>query len=158
MGMKIAIGSDHCGYEMKKSLLAILEKLGCEVEDYGCDSTDPVDFPDIARRVCDAVRGGQQERGIMVCGTGVGAAIAANKIPGIRASVCHDIHSAHQCVEHDDVNVMCIGAQIIGLWLAEDLVKCFVDAQFSTEEHFRRRVGKLRELELRSAAELASQA
>jgi ribose 5-phosphate isomerase B len=152
--MKIAIGSDHCGYEMKILLIPVLEELGCECVDYGCHSTEPVDFPDIARMVCDAVRSGEQERGIMVCGTGVGAAIAANKIPGIRASVCHDIHSAHQCVEHDDVNVMCIGAQIIGPWLAKDLIRAFITAEFSTEEHFRRRVSKLRELEIRSASEL----
>lgn len=126
--MKIALGSDHCGYEMKVALKPLLEKLGCFVTDFGCDSTEPVDFPDIARSVCDAVRSGQTDRGLMVCGTGVGAAIAANKIPGIRAAVCHDIHSAHQCVEHDDVNVMCIGAQIIGPWLAEDLVRTFIEA------------------------------
>lgn len=132
--MKIALGSDHCGYEMKVALKPLLEKLGCFVTDFGCDSTEPVDFPDIARSVCDAVRSGQTDRGLMVCGTGVGAAIAANKIPGIRAAVCHDIHSAHQCVEHDDVNVMCIGAQIIGPWLAEDLVRTFIEAKFSTED------------------------
>jgi ribose 5-phosphate isomerase B len=93
--MKIAIGSDHCGYEMKGLLLPILEKMGVACKDFGCSSTDPVEFPDIARMVCDSVRNGEYDRGIMVCGTGVGAAIAANKIPGIRASVCHDIHSAH---------------------------------------------------------------
>jgi len=152
--MKIALGSDHCGYEMKMALTPIFERLGCVITDFGCISTEPVDFPDIARKVCDAVRNGNQERGIMFCGTGVGAAIAANKIPGIRASVCHDIHSAHQCVEHDDVNVMCIGAQIVGPWLAEDLIRSFVEAKFSTEEHFRRRVRKLETLELESAKEL----
>ncbi|HZG86421.1 RpiB/LacA/LacB family sugar-phosphate isomerase [Paenibacillus sp.] len=153
--MNIAIGSDHCGYELKLKLLPLLEAMGHAVTDFGSHSADPVDFPDIARSVCDAVRGNAFERGIMVCGTGVGAAIAGNKIPGIRASVCHDIHSAHQCVEHDDVNVMCIGAQIVGPWLAEDLVKAFLAAEFSTEEHFRRRVGKLRDLEIASAKELA---
>jgi ribose 5-phosphate isomerase B len=152
--LKIALGSDHCGYEMKVTLKPILEKLDFEATDFGCHSTDPVDFPDVAKKVCDAVRGGQFQRGIMVCGTGVGAAIAANKIPGIRASVCHDVHSAHQCVEHDDVNIMCIGAQIIGPWLAEDLVRSFLQAEFSTEEHFRRRVGKLHSLELEGAREL----
>ncbi|WP_078555257.1 RpiB/LacA/LacB family sugar-phosphate isomerase [Bacillus alkalicellulosilyticus] len=155
--MRIAIGSDHCGYEMKKVLLPLLKTLGCEYVDYGCHSTESVDFPDIARTVCDVVRSGEFDRGIMVCGTGVGAAIAANKIPGIRASVCHDIHSAHQCVEHDDVNVMCIGAQIIGPWLAEDLIRSFVEAKFSTEEHFRRRVKKLHELEKQSAQEIMRQ-
>jgi len=155
--MKIALGSDHCGYEMKVQLKSLFEKIGCEITDFGCDSSEPVDFPDVARNVCDAVRNGSHDRGIMFCGTGVGAAIAANKIPGIRASVCHDIHSAHQCVEHDDVNIMCIGAQIIGPWLAEDLIRTFITAEYSTEEHFRRRVQKLHELELTAARELKSQ-
>jgi len=152
--MKIALGSDHCGFEMKVQLKPLFKKLKCEITDFGCKSIEPVDFPDIARKVCDAVRNGTHDRGIMICGTGVGAAIAANKIPGIRASVCHDIHSAHQCVEHDDVNIMCIGAQIIGPWLAEDLIQSFIEAKFSTEEHFRRRVQKLHELELAGAREL----
>jgi ribose 5-phosphate isomerase B len=152
--MRIAVGSDHCGYDMKMAVMPLFERMGHEVFDYGCHSTEPVDFPDVARFVCDAVRNGTFERGIMICGTGVGAAIAANKIPGIRASVCHDIHSAHQCVEHDDVNIMCIGAQIIGPWLAEDLIQAFLKAQFSTEEHFRRRVDKLHKLEIESAKEL----
>ncbi|MBP1155693.1 MULTISPECIES: ribose 5-phosphate isomerase B [unclassified Paenibacillus] len=152
--MKIALGNDHCGYPMKDKVKQVLESLGCEVIDLGCHSEEPVDFPDIARVVCDSVRRGDVVRGIMVCGTGVGAAIAANKIPGIRASVCHDVHSAHQCVEHDDVNIMCIGAQIIGPWLAEDLVKAYIQAKFSVEEHFRRRVQKLSELELEAAREL----
>ncbi|TVY07380.1 RpiB/LacA/LacB family sugar-phosphate isomerase [Paenibacillus cremeus] len=154
--MRIAIGSDHCGYEMKVALKPLLAQMGVEAVDFGCHSTEPVDFPDVAKKVCDAVRENLFERGIMVCGTGVGAAIAANKIPGIRASVCHDIHSAHQCVEHDDVNIMCIGAQIIGPWLAIDLVRAFLDAKFSTEEHFRRRVDKLRLLELEGARELVN--
>lgn len=152
--MKIALGSDHCGFEMKVQLKPLFKKLKCEITDFGCESIEPVDFPDIARKVCHAVRNGTHDRGIMICGTGVGAAIAANKIPGIRASVCHDIHSAHQCVEHDDVNIMCIGAQIIGPWLAEDLIQSFIEAKFSTEEHFRRRVQKLHELELAGAREL----
>jgi ribose 5-phosphate isomerase B len=155
--MKIVIGSDHCGYEMKGLLLPILEKLGYDCQDYGCHSVEPVDFPDIARIVCDSVRSGEYDRGIMVCGTGIGAAIAANKIPGIRAAVCHDIHSAHQSVEHDNVNIMCIGAQIVGLWLAEDLVRSFLEARFRTEEHFRRRVEKLRIMELDAAQELKDQ-
>ncbi len=152
--MKVALGSDHCGFEMKVQLIPLLEKIGCEITDFGCESIEPVDFPDVAQKVCDAVRHGVYDRGIMICGTGVGAAIAANKIPGIRASVCHDIHSAHQCVEHDDVNIMCIGAQIIGPWLAMDLIQSFIKAKFSTEEHFQRRVQKLHELELKGAREL----
>ena len=103
-----------------------------------------MDFPDIARAVAQKVTSGEAARGIMVCGTGVGASIAANKMKGIRAAVCHDVHSAHQSVEHDDVNVMCIGAQIVGAWLAVDLVSSYLSAEFSTDEDFRRRVEKLR--------------
>jgi ribose 5-phosphate isomerase B len=152
--MLVAIGSDHAGFPMKGRVLQIVRSLGHEVVDHGSYDPAPVDFPDIARRVCDAVRGGAAQRGIMVCGTGVGAAIAANKVPGIRAAVCHDVHSAHQSVEHDDVNVMCLGAQIVGPWLAEDLVKAYLAAEFSTHEDFRRRVAKLAELEKAAAAEL----
>jgi ribose 5-phosphate isomerase B len=145
--MKIVIGGDHVGFHLKQTLIAMLRKSGHEVDDVGCYSPDPVDFPDIAMTLCEKVRSGQAERGIMVCGTGVGAAIAANKVPGIRASICHDIHSAHQSVEHDDVNVMCIGAQIVGAWLAEDLVQAYITAVFSTDEDCRRRVAKLHEME-----------
>ncbi|MBU9711178.1 RpiB/LacA/LacB family sugar-phosphate isomerase [Evansella tamaricis] len=152
--MKLAVGSDHCGYELKLVLKPVMEKLGCEITDYGCHSLEPVDFPDVVRNVCEGIRSGKQDRAIIVCGTGVGAAIAANKIPGIRASVCHDIHTAHQCVEHDDVNVMCIGAQIVGAWLAEDLIASFLNARFSTEDHFQRRVRKLHDIELEAAREL----
>ena len=152
--MKIALGNDHAGYPMKKEVIEVLKSLGVEVIDFGSYGPEKVDFPDIARKVCDAVRQGKADRGIMVCGTGVGASIAANKIPGIRASICHDIHSAHQCVEHDDVNVMCIGAQIVGAWLVRDLIPAFIKARFSTDEDRRRRVRKLHELELEAAREL----
>jgi len=145
--MRIALGNDHCGYPMKGEIIAWLESMGHEVEDCGCHSDQPVDFPDIAKQVCSAVTEQRADRGIMLCGTGVGAAIAANKIRGIRAAVCHDYHSAHQCVEHDDVNVACIGAQIIGPWLAKDILGAFLSAEFSTEAHFRRRVQKLSEME-----------
>jgi ribose 5-phosphate isomerase B len=155
--MLIAIGSDHAGFHMKAHVLETIRALGHEVADHGSFTPEPVDFPDIARLVCDAVRAGHAQRGVLVCGTGVGAAIAANKLPGIRAAVCHDVHSAHQSVEHDDVNVMCIGAQIVGPWLARDLVEAFLKASFSTEEQFRRRVRKLAELELQSARELLGQ-
>ncbi|MFD2671705.1 ribose 5-phosphate isomerase B [Marinicrinis sediminis] len=155
--MKIAFGNDHAGYPLKADVLNVLKEAGVEVIDYGCQSTEPVDFPDIARRVCDDVRSGACDRGIMLCGTGVGASIAANKIQGIRASVCHDIYSAHQCVEHDDVNVMCIGAQIIGSRVAKEMIETFLKAEFSTEEHFRRRVRKLRDIEEQSAMEIMKQ-
>ena len=112
--MSIAIGGDHAGFSLKGPVVEFLKQLGYAVEDCGCYDSSPVDFPDIARAVCSRVLNGTAQRGILVCGTGVGACIAANKIPGIRASVCHDIHSAHQCVEHDDVNVACVGAWIVG--------------------------------------------
>ena len=152
--MKIAIGSDHAGFPLKAALVKIITGLGHEVVDHGSYDPAPVDFPDIAGKVCAAVRSGAALRGIMVCGTGVGAAIAANKIPGIRAAVCHDIHSAHQSVEHDDVNVMCLGAQIVGPWLAGDLVTAYLQAEFSTDADCRRRVAKLADLERAAAREL----
>ncbi len=145
--MKIVVGSDHAGFPMKAELLSFLHGLGHEVEDVGSFDPEPVDFPDVARQVAAAITSGRAERGLMVCGTGVGASIGANKMKGIRAAVCHDVHSAHQCVEHDDVNVMCIGAQIVGPWLAKDLIAAYLSAQFSTEEQFRRRVAKLAEMD-----------
>ena len=145
--MRIALGCDHAGFPMKAQVVEVIRDLGHEVEDLGTHSPDPVDFPDIARAVCDRVASGKADRGMMVCGTGVGASIAANKRRGIRAAVCHDVHSAHQSVEHDDVNVMCIGAQIVGAWLAKDLVKAYLEAEFSTDEDFRRRVQKLAEMD-----------
>jgi ribose 5-phosphate isomerase B len=113
----------------------------------GTHTPEPVDFPDVAADVCGLIRRGEAERGVMVCGTGVGAAIAANKHAGIRAAVCHDVYSAHQCVEHDDVNVRCLGAQIVGDRLAFDLLRAYLAAEFSTAEEFRRRVAKLGALE-----------
>ena len=104
--------------------------------------------------VCDEIRAGRADKGVIVCGTGVGAAIAANKVPGIRAALCHDVYSAHQCVEHDDVHVLCMGAQIIGIKLAEDILSAFLNAEFSIDEHFRRRVAKLTDMEIRAAKEL----
>lgn len=145
--MKIALGNDHFGFPLKAHVKEVLTRLGHEIIDFGCHSLEPVDFPDVARAVCGSVAAGKADRGLMVCGTGVGACIAANKIQGIRAAVCHDVHCAHQSVEHDDVNVMCIGAQIVGAWLAEDLIKTFFAAEFSTDEDFRRRVRKLADLE-----------
>lgn len=145
--MRIVIGSDHAGFHLKKELARFLNEQGHDVTDVGSHTQDDVDFPDIARSVCGEVVSGKVERGIMVCGTGVGAAIAANKIRGVRAAVCHDAHSAHQAVEHDDVNVMCIGAQIVGVWLARDLVASYLAAEFEPTEDFKRRVDKLTALE-----------
>jgi ribose 5-phosphate isomerase B len=145
--MKIAIGGDHAGFHLKKELARFLEDSGHEVNDVGSFTPDDVDFPDVAKTLCAEVTSGKSERGIMVCGTGVGAAIAANKIRGVRAAVCHDVHSAHQSVEHDDVNVMCIGAQIVGPWLARDLVTAYLAASFDQNEDFQRRVDKLAAME-----------
>jgi ribose 5-phosphate isomerase B len=145
--MKLVVGSDHAGFPMKAGILAFLRERGHDVLDVGSFDPAPVDFPDIARKVAAAIASGEVERGLMICGTGVGAAIGANKMKGIRAAVCHDVHSAHQCVEHDDVNVMCIGAQIVGAWLAKDLIAAYLDARFSTAEEFRRRVAKLADMD-----------
>jgi ribose 5-phosphate isomerase B len=145
--MKIVIGSDHAGWNLKGGIVTHLKALGHEVVDVGSYDPDPVDFPDIARALTAKVLSGEAQRGVMVCGTGVGASIAANKVRGIRAAVCHDVHSAHQSVEHDDVNVMCIGAQIVGPWLANDLVAAFLDARFEDNEDYRRRVDKLHQMD-----------
>ncbi len=145
--MNITVGSDHAGFPMKAELVSFIESLGHTVTDIGCDSIEPVDFPDVAKKLTARVRSGEAERGVMICGTGVGAAIAANKTAGIRAAVGHDVHSARQCVEHDDVNVLCIGAQIVGPWLAKDLVDAYLKARFSSSEEFRRRVAKLHEMD-----------
>jgi ribose 5-phosphate isomerase B len=145
--MRIVIGSDHAGFPLKSTIVEHVKGLGHEVHDAGSYDPRPIDFPDVAKSVTSAITEGRADRGLMVCGTGVGAAIAANKVKGIRAAVCHDVHSAHQSVEHDDVNVMCIGAQIVGAWLARDLVKAYLEAEFSTDEDFRRRVAKLAEMD-----------
>ena len=145
--MRIVIGSDHSGWPLKGAAIDHIKSRGHEVADIGGFSDAPVDFPDIAKLLTKEIVEGRADRGIMVCGTGVGASIAANKIRGIRAAVCHDVHSAHQSVEHDDVNVMCLGAQIVGAWLAVDLIDAFLNAEFATDEDFRRRVEKINTLE-----------
>ncbi|MDA3131840.1 MULTISPECIES: ribose 5-phosphate isomerase B [Atlantibacter] len=145
--MQIVIGSDHAGFHLKQELIQWLEQAGHQIDDVGSYNPEPVDFPDIAFAVCNKVREGNGLRGILVCGTGVGAVIAANKVKGIRAAVGHDVHSAHQSVEHDDVNVLCIGAQIVGPWLARDLIDAFLQATFVQDADFIRRVEKLAQLE-----------
>lgn len=145
--MHVVIGSDHAGFALKQGLFAHLRGAGHNVTDVGSFDPAPVDFPDVARALTGRILSGEAERGIMVCGTGVGASIAANKVRGIRAAVLHDWHCAHQAVEHDDVNVMCIGAQIVGAWLAADLVDAYLAARFSTDPDYRRRVAKLAEME-----------
>lgn len=141
--MRLVIGGDHAGFSLKGPLIEHLRNNGHEVHDIGSFTPDPVDFPDICSLLCKEVQSGNAERGILVCGTGIGASIGANKFPGIRAALAHDIYSAHQCVEHDNANVLCMGAQIVGYKVAFDLVDSYLLAQFSTEEEFRRRVEKL---------------
>ncbi len=145
--MPLVIGSDHAGFPLKGPVIELLKSWGHGVKDCGCFSTDPVDFPDIARLVCAEIKSGRATRGILVCGTGIGAAIAGNKVRGIRAALCHDTYSAHQSVEHDDVNLLCMGAWIIGPKLAEEILRAFLGARFSASEEFRRRVRKLEEME-----------
>jgi ribose 5-phosphate isomerase B len=147
--MSLAVGGDHAGFPMKGPVIALLRSWGHTVRNCGTYSADPVDFPDIAQRVCSEITSGRAQRGILVCGTGVGACIAGNKVRGIRAALCHDTYSAHQCVEHDDVNLLCMGAWIIGPKVAEEILAAYLNAKFSTDEDFRRRVRKLDEMEKR---------
>ncbi len=146
--MKIAVAADHGGFPYKPRVLEIVREMGREAIDLGAHTLDPQDdYPDFARYVGQAIQHGQAERGIVLCGSGVGACIAANKLNGVRASVCHDIYSAHQGVEHDDMNVLCLGSRIIGPQLLEDLVRAFVKADFSPAERFQRRLDKVNAME-----------
>jgi RpiB/LacA/LacB family sugar-phosphate isomerase len=145
--MRIVFGSDHAGYDMKQKLLSFVSSLGYETLDVGTDSTLPVDYPDYAEAVGEAVLRGEAERGVLICGSGVGASVAANKIPGIRAGLSHDTYSAHQGVEHDNMNVLVLGSRVIGVELAHDLVKSFLNAKFSGEERHVRRLEKVKNLE-----------
>jgi RpiB/LacA/LacB family sugar-phosphate isomerase len=148
--MKIVIGSDHAGFELKEQIAALVRELSHEVIDVGTDNgTKAVDYPDYAESVGKSVMNNQAERGILICGSGVGASVAANKLPGIRAGICHDTYSAHQGVEHDDMNVLVMGGRIIGLELARELVRSYLSAQFTKEERHLRRLAKTRALEER---------
>ena len=147
--MRIVVGADHAGFELKQILAAYLRDRGHEVIDKGTDSTDAVDYPDFAEAVGKALIDGEAERAVLICGSGVGASVSANKIPGIRAAVCHDGYSARQGVEHDDMNVLVLGARIVGVELARELINNFLAAKFSAEERHRRRVEKIRALERR---------
>jgi len=145
--MQIVIGSDHAGFILKSQLISFIEQLGHNVLDVGTDSADPVDYPDYAQKVGNTLLAQGCDRGILICGSGVGASIAVNKIPGIRAGICHDTYSAHQGVEHDDVNVLVVGSRVIGIELAREIVKTYLAARFSGEERHVRRLGKLKALE-----------
>jgi ribose 5-phosphate isomerase B len=155
--MRIALGNDHAGFSLKAHVRSVLEKLGHEVIDTGTQSDEPVDFPDITRDTCDLVRNGQADRAVLVCGTGQGAVMAANKIAGIRCALAHDVYSAHQSVEHDDANAIAMGAWVIGRATAGEVIEAFLNARFDNDDDTIRRVGKLHELERSSARELSKE-
>ena len=145
--MKLVIGSDHAGLELKKILAGYLGEKGHEIVDVGTWTTESVDYPDYAEKVGDAVLEGEATRGILICGSGVGASVAANKLKGIRAGLCHDVYSAHQGVEHDDMNVLVLGGRVIGPQTAIELANAFVGAQYTGEERHVRRLNKVLALE-----------
>ena len=150
MNQCVALGADHAGYSLKFELLPWLAEQEFDIMDLGAYFVDPVDdYPDIAQAVAQAVASGKAMRGILVCGSGIGASIAANKIPGVRACICHDTYSAHQGVEHDDMNVLCLGARIVGVKLARELSNTFLAATYSGEERHQRRLGKVLDMEAR---------
>jgi ribose 5-phosphate isomerase B len=150
--MRIAVGNDHAGLPIKAAVIDELQNLGHEVSDLGVNETKSVDFPDFAGRVGRALQEGEADRGILICGSGVGVCIAANKLRGVRASIAHDTYSAHQGVEHDGMNVLCLGGRIIGEAVARELVRAFVDAQFQEEDRFIRRVDKINSMEATGSA------
>ena len=145
--MRVGIGSDHAGYRAKEAAKAFIEELGHEVKDFGTDDESSVDYPDYARAVGGALANGEIERGIIFCGSGVGVSVAANKIPGVRAAICHDTYSARQGVEHDDMNILCIGARVIGSELIEAVVESFLGAEFSGVDRHVRRLNKMKQIE-----------
>lgn len=141
--MQVAISADHAGFETKQQLVTALTERGYTITDLGTNSTEPVDYPDFAEAVAQAIRSSQVERGIIVCGSGAGVSIVANKFPGVRAAVCHDLYTAHQAVEHDDLNVLCLGARVINPKLALEITENFLKARFTGEDRHRRRLDKL---------------
>jgi RpiB/LacA/LacB family sugar-phosphate isomerase len=153
--MRITIGSDHAGFDLKTLLIGYLQQSGHQLKDVGTSNTQPVDYPDFAEAVSLSVLRGDSERGILICGSGVGASVAANKIPGIRAGLCHDTYSAHQGVEHDNTNVLVLGSRIIGPELAKDLCIAYINARFTGEERHVRRLAKIQKIEERYALQPA---
>jgi ribose 5-phosphate isomerase B len=149
--MRIACAFDHAGFPLKPVVLETLRTAGHEPVDLGTHSTDPVDYPDVARKAADAVLDGSAERAVVVCGSGAGVAVAACKVPGIRAATAHDTYTAHQAVEHDDVNVLCLGARVVGPAYAAEIIVAFALAVFSGEERHLRRLGKIDAIELEFA-------
>ena len=147
--MRIAVGCDHAGFALKATVVDELRRLGDEVIDLGTNNADAVDYPDYAQAVAEAVMDGRADRGVLLCGSGVGASVAANKVPGVRAAICHDTFSARQGVEDDDMNVLCLGARVIDAPLAVDVLRAWEGARFSNEERHVRRLGKVIALEER---------
>ncbi|HXM75877.1 MAG TPA: ribose 5-phosphate isomerase B [Thermoanaerobaculia bacterium] len=145
--MRIAVGFDHAGFPLKADVLRVVGELGHAAKDFGTNSTDPVDYPDFARAVAVAVSRGDCERGVVVCGSGVGASVAATKVTGIRSALCHDTFSARQGVEDDDMNVLCLGARVIGPSLAAEVLRAFLAAKFSNAERHVRRLNKVKQIE-----------
>ena len=151
--MRIVIGSDHAGFPLKDHLLPFLAGLGHKVQDVGTYGTEPVDYPDYAEAVAACVLRGEAQRGIVICGSGVGASVTANKLPGIRAGLCHDTYSAHQGVEHDQMNVLVLGARVIGEAMARELVQAYINATFTNEQRHLRRLAKVTAIEKRYNSE-----
>ena len=147
--MRVAIGCDHAGFPLKGPAIEELRRLGHQVADLGTNSSEPVDYPDSAQAVAEAVMRGEADRGLLLCGSGVGACVAANKVPGVRAATCHDTYSAHQGVEHDDMNVLCLGARVVGEQLALEIIRSFLGATFSNAERHARRLAKVNAIEAR---------
>ena len=145
--MIVAIGADHGGYHLKNTIAGFVQNLGHEVHDLGTHSDDPVDYPEYAKAVAEEIRTGKADRGILICGSGVGACIAANKFPDIRAALSHDTFSAHQGVEDDNANVLCLGARVVGVELAKDIVNIWLSSSFSGAERHRRRLAKVESIE-----------
>jgi RpiB/LacA/LacB family sugar-phosphate isomerase len=145
--MKVVIGSDHAGFQLKNAMGDLLRSLGHEVLDIGAFNENPSDYPDFAEAVGRAILDGRAERGVLICGSGIGASVAANKLIGIRAGICHDTYSGHQGVEHDNMNVLVMGSRVVGEKLAEDIVRAYLPAKFTNEERHVRRLAKVAALE-----------
>jgi len=154
MTLRVAIGADHGGFPLKAELTPWLRENGYKVLDLGAEKLIPTDdYPDYALAVAEAVASGKTQRGIIICGSGVGTCITANKVPGVRACPCHDTYSAHQGVEHDDMNILCLGARVVGGALAREVVDAFLKAEFSIEERFQRRLQKVLDIEAKNMVE-----
>lgn len=145
--MKIAVAADHAGFLLKEDVKSFLQARGLDVLDLGVHDQQPSDYPDVARAIGEAIQKGEVARAVLVCGSGVGVCVAANKMKGVRAGLCHDTYSAHQGVEHDDINVLCLGARVIGTELARELVRAFIAARFTGEERHKRRLAKVEAME-----------